>query len=446
MDYDFDLFVIGAGSGGVRAARIAASHGASVAVAEESRVGGTCVIRGCVPKKLLMYASRFRQQFEDAAAYGWEVAAEKHDWGTLIKAVDAEVFRLESIYHSLLSNAKVKTIIGRAQVAGPHTVSVDGKRYSAKVILIATGAYPVKPDTPGAEFMMTSNDVFTLAAAPKRIVIAGGGYIACEFAGIFNGLGTRVTQIHRSEQILRGFDDDVRNHLASEMRKSGIDLHVSTTITEIVRHGAEYAVHLSSGEVVHADAVLAATGRRSNTASLGLEAAGVAVDDEGAIIVDAGSRTSVDHIYAVGDVTNRLNLTPVAISEGHAFADTVFGNRKRNPDHSNVPSAVFSQPPVAMVGVTEAEARSMYPEIDVYEASFRPMHAALPHRDEKVLIKLIVESATDKVVGAHMVGADAGEIIQGIAIAVKAGLTKADFDATVGIHPTIAEEFVTLRK
>ncbi len=445
--YDFDLFVIGGGSGGVRAGRIAAGHGARVAVAEEYRYGGTCVIRGCVPKKLLVYASEYAHGFEDAAGFGWSVGEPRFDWPTLIANKDKEIGRLERIYRGLFENAGAKTFDGRATLVDAHTIEVAGQRVTAGTILIATGAAAVKPDVPGAEHMITSNEAFHLPSQPKRVVVLGGGYIALEFAGIFNGLGSRTTVLYRGEQILRGFDDDVRNHLANELVKSGIELRVKTDVTRLDKQAdGTLRLTLTDGSQIEADAVMAATGRKPNTQGLGLEALGVALDGQGAVKVDGFSRSSVAHIYAVGDVTNRINLTPVAIREGHAFADTVFGNKPRQADHADVPSAVFSQPPVGSVGLTEAQAREKYGQVDVYRTSFKPMRHTLSGRDERVLMKLIVDAATDRVVGAHMVGPEAGEIIQGIAIAVKAKATKADFDATVGIHPTAAEEFVTLRE
>ena len=445
--YDFDLFVIGGGSGGVRAGRIAAGHGARVAVAEEYRYGGTCVIRGCVPKKLLVYASEYAHGFEDAAGFGWSVGETRFDWPTLIANKDKEIGRLERIYRGLFENAGAKTFDGRATLVDAHTIEVAGQRVTAGTILIATGAAAVKPDVPGAEHMITSNEAFHLPSQPKRVVVLGGGYIALEFAGIFNGLGSRTTVLYRGEQILRGFDDDVRNHLANELVKSGIELRVKTDVTRLDKLAdGTLRLTLTDGSQIEADAVMAATGRKPNTQGLGLEALGVALDGQGAVKVDGFSRSSVAHIYAVGDVTNRINLTPVAIREGHAFADTVFGNKPRQADHADVPSAVFSQPPVGSVGLTEAQAREKYGQVDIYRTSFKPMRHTLSGRDERVLMKLIVDAATDRVVGAHMVGPEAGEIIQGIAIAVKAKATKADFDATVGIHPTAAEEFVTLRE
>jgi glutathione reductase (NADPH) len=445
--YDFDLFVIGGGSGGVRAGRISGGYGAKVAVAEEYRYGGTCVIRGCVPKKLLVYGSQFAHDFEDAAGFGWTVGSPVFDWPTMIANKDKEITRLEGIYRKLFENAGAKTFDGRATLKDAHTVLIGDRTVTADKILIATGGHPVKPAVPGAELMITSNEAFHLKEQPRRIVIVGGGYIALEFAGIFNGFGSQVTMLYRGEQVLRGFDEDIRNHLAGEIRKSGIDLKCKTDLTMIekARDGA-LLVHLTDGSTLEVDAVLAATGRKPNTAGLGLEVLGVNTDAEGAVVVNEYSRSSVENIYAVGDVTNRMNLTPVAIREGHCFADTVFGNKPRSPDHADVPAAVFSQPPVGTIGLSETDARARYGEVDVYRTSFRPLKATISGRDERVMMKLVVDAKTDRVVGAHMVGEDAGEIMQGIAVAIKAGAKKADFDATIGIHPTAAEEFVTMRE
>ena len=444
--YDFDLFVIGGGSGGVRAGRIAGGYGAKVAVAEEYRYGGTCVIRGCVPKKLLVYGSHYAHDFADAAGFGWTLGEPTFDWATMIANKDKEIARLEKIYRSLFENAGAKTFDGRATLKDAHTVLIGDTAVTADKILIATGGHPVKPAIPGAELMITSNEAFHLKTQPKRIVVVGGGYIALEFAGIFNGFGSNVMVLYRGEQILRGFDDDIRNHLAGELVKTGIDLRLKTDLTRIEKHGEVLRVFLTDGSTLEVDAVMAATGRKPNTDGLGLEAIGVRTDAEGAVVVNEYSRSSVENIYAVGDVTNRINLTPVAIREGHCFADTVFGNKPRSPDHADVPAAVFSQPPVGTVGLSETDARQKYGEVDIYRTSFRPLKATVSGRDERVMMKLVVDAKTDRVVGAHMVGADAGEILQGIAIAIKAGAKKADFDATVGIHPTAAEEFVTLRE
>ncbi len=443
--YDYDLFVIGAGSGGVRAARVAAGCGAEVAIAEEHRVGGTCVIRGCVPKKLLAYAAHFHEDFEDARAYGWSVDNARFDWPTLIVSKDKEIDRLNGIYKRLLSESGVALIEARAVLADPHTIEIAGKRITADTILISTGAQPVLPDEPGFDLGITSNEAFYLSDLPRRVVVAGGGYIACEFAGIFNGLGAEVTQLYRGEQILRGFDDDVRDTVAAEMRKKGIDIRVRTIIARTEKTAAGLAVTLSDGSCLDADAVMHAIGRRPNTANMGLKESGVDCGADDAVIVNEYSQSCVPNVYAVGDCTNRLNLTPVAIREGHAFADTVFGKNPTAVDHHTVPHAVFSQPPVGVVGLTEAAARLIHGAVDIYRTSFRPLKHTLSGRDEKTMMKLVVDRASQRVVGAHMVGLDAPEIIQTLAIAVKMGATKQQFDQTVAIHPTAAEEFVTLR-
>jgi glutathione reductase (NADPH) len=443
--YDYDLFVIGAGSGGVRAARIAAGYGAKAAIAEEYRVGGTCVIRGCVPKKLLVYASHFHEDFEDARNFGWSVEGARFDWSALIAAKDKEIDRLNGIYKKLLAESGVALTEARAVLVDPHTVELAGKRVTADFILISTGATPVLTSEPGAELGITSNEAFHLQALPRRIVIAGGGYIACEFAGIFNGMGAKVTQLYRGEQILRGFDDDVRNTLVAEMRKKGIDIRVKTIITRTVKTTGGLSLALSDGTALEVDCVMYAIGRRPNTMGLGLKEAGVACGADDAVVVNEYSQSSVPNIYAVGDCTNRLNLTPVAIREGHAFADTVFGKKPTAVDHHTVPHAVFSQPPVSVVGLTEEAARLIHGAVDIYRSTFRPLKHTLSGRDEKTMMKLVVDRASQRVLGAHMVGLDAPEIIQTLAIAVKMGATKQQFDQTVAIHPTAAEEFVTLR-
>ncbi len=446
-DYDFDLFVIGGGSGGVRAARIAAGYGARVGVVEEYRYGGTCVIRGCVPKKLFVYASHFAEDFEDAAAYGWTVPAAEFHWPTLVANKDTEIDRLNGIYISMLEGAGVTVYDGHARLLDPHTIGIDGgAEVTAETILIAAGGHPTKPDIPGAELAITSNEAFHLEALPEHITIVGGGYIAVEFAGIFNGLGRRVTQLYRGDPILRGFDDDVRVHLGQEIRKKGIDLRTNTNVTAIERAGDGFSAQLTDGSVLQTGLVMFATGRSPNTQDLGLDAAGVELAANGAVKVDDWSRSSVDSIYAVGDITDRINLTPVAIMEGHAFADTLYGGRPRKPDHLDVPSAVFSQPSVGSVGLTEAEARAAGRPIDLYKSSFRPMKHTMTGGSEQTFMKLIVDRASDRVLGCHVVGPDAAEIVQGIGIAVKCGATKAQFDATVGIHPTAAEELVTMRE
>ncbi len=447
-DFDYDLFVIGAGSGGVRAARIAAGLGARVAIAEHYRVGGTCVIRGCVPKKLLVYAAHFREDFEDAAGFGWSVGEPVFSWEQLIANKDREILRLERAYSATLEQAGATLLHGTARVVEPHSVELDGKRISARYILIATGAWPVRPHIPGAEHAISSNEAFELRALPRRVLVVGGGYIAVEFAGIFSGLGSEVTLSYRGEQILRGFDDDVRRHLAGEMEKKGIRIALHSHIERIDRRpdGSLAVTFTGAHAALACDEVMFATGRRPQTETLGLSEAGVNLLVGGAVDVDEFSASSVPSIYAVGDVTNRINLTPVAIREGHAVALTLFGGAPTRADHMNVPSAVFSQPPVGAVGLTEASANACFPKVDIYKATFRPLKATLSGRDERTLIKLVVDAATERVVGAHIVGPDAPEIIQGIGIAVKARLTKADFDATVGIHPTMSEEFVTLRE
>jgi len=446
LTYDYDLFVIGAGSGGVRASRISSSMGAKVAIAEEFRVGGTCVIRGCVPKKLFVYASHFSEDFEDAANYGWTVPEVSHDWKKLIANKDKEIDRLNDIYYTILSNNNVELFLNRAEIIDKNTVRVGDKTVTAKYILIATGGTPVMPEVPGIEHAISSNEVFHLEDFPKRVVVVGGGYIAVEFAGIFNGLGAEVVQLYRGEQILRGFDHHVQNMVAQEITKKGIDLRTKSNPAKIEKTATGLLVTLEDGSTLEADTVMYATGRRANTDGLGLEEVGVQLKGNGAVAVDEYSKTTVDNIYAVGDVTDRIALTPVAIHEGMAFAETVFGGKPRAFNHSDVPSAVFSQPPVGSVGLTEAEARAQYGNVDIYKSEFRPMKQTLTLGSEKAMVKLIVEPKSDRVVGVHIVGADAGEIIQGIGIAVKCGATKEQFDATVGVHPTLAEEIVTMRE
>jgi glutathione reductase (NADPH) len=446
-DFDVDLFVIGGGSGGVRAARIAAQHGARVMLAEEYRLGGTCVIRGCVPKKLLVYASRFHGEFEDAAGFGWTVPHATFDWPTLIANKDKEIGRLEAAYGSLLEKSGVKVVKNRATLTDAHTVQVaGGDRVRAAHVLISTGGAPSFGDNiPGIEHAISSNEAFHLPELPRRVVIQGGGYIAVEFAGIFAGLGAHVTLVYRGENILRGFDDDVRQHLRMDMEKHGIRVVTGRTITAIEQAGTHYSVQLSSGYHIPADKVMFATGRAPNIAKLGLKEAGVEIAKNGGIAVDEYSRTTAQNIYAVGDVTNRINLTPVAIREGHAFADTVFGGKPTVVDHANVPTAVFSEPEVGAVGHTEAQARAQLAQTDVYKSMFRPLKATLSGRDTTVLLKLIVDGETDRVVGCHIVGEGAAEMVQLAAVAVKMRATKADFDATMALHPTIAEELVTMR-
>jgi glutathione reductase (NADPH) len=446
--FDVDLFIIGGGSGGVRAGRIAAGYGAKVMVAEEYRVGGTCVIRGCVPKKLLVYASRFSDEFEDAAGFGWSVAPARFDWATLIRNKDAEIARLEQVYRTNLGRAGVEIVDSRAVIEDAHTVRLvnTGARIRARYILVAVGAHPtLEPRIPGGELGITSNEVFHLQHFPRRILVVGGGYIAVEFAGVFAGLGSEVTLLHRGDKLLRGFDEDIRDALGEAYAKRGIRLALGRTAERLERSPDGIAATLSDGSTLQVDTVLVATGRRPNTAGLGLERAGITVDPVGAIPVDAYSQTLTPSIYAVGDVTNRANLTPIAIREGHAFADTVFGGKPTMVDHTLIPTAVFSSPDIGVIGLSEAAARRHYSEIDIYKTSFRPMKATLSGRDERTFLKLVVDRRTDKVLGAHIMSHDAGEMIQLVGVAVTMGATKADFDRTIAVHPTAAEELVTMR-
>ncbi len=438
--FDYDLLTIGAGSGGVRASRMAGQFGARVAIAENYRIGGTCVIRGCIPKKLLSYAAHYAEDFEDARGYGWSLSGAAFSWPALIANKDREIARLSGIYAEVLAKAGVDTIEGTAKLLDAHTVAIGGRRVTARNILVATGGSPMKPPVPGAEHAITSNEAFELAALPQRILIVGGGYVAVEFAGIFNGLGAEVTLSYRGEQILRGFDQDVRGHLHEEMGKKGVSFLLHSTLSGIAR-GADGALEVGvsglPGNAFACDAVMFATGRTPNTARLALEPSGVRLDEAGGVVVDRFCRSSVAHIYAVGDVTHRIALTPVAIREGAAVATTLFGGGETPVDHDDVPSAVFSQPPVGTVGLSEAKAMEKLGKVEIYKTTFRPLRHTLSGRDERTLMKLVVDAATQRVVGAHMVGADAPEIIQ---------VTKAQFDATLGIHPTAAEELVTLRE
>ena len=448
-DHDVDLFVIGAGSGGVRAARVAAGYGARVMIAEEFRVGGTCVIRGCVPKKLLVYASRFAEEFEDAAGFGWSVPTPSFHWQSLTANVEGEVTRLEAAYTNTLGRFNVELVKSRAVIEDAQTVRLlaTGARVRAEKLLIATGAWPhYGQKIPGLEQVISSNEAFHLAELPKRIVIQGGGYIAVEFACIFAGLGSEVTLVYRGENILRGFDDDVREHLRNEMRNRGIAVTCGHTVAAVERSGDDFITRLSDHSTIAADKVMFAIGRRPNVMGLGLETVGVKIAAHGGIAVDDYSRSSVPSIYAVGDVTHRVNLTPVAIREGHAFADTVYGGKPTPVDHTNVPTAVFSEPELGVIGLTETQARERLAKLDVYKTTFRPMKATLSGRDTRCFMKLLVDGTTDRVVGCHIVGADAGELIQIVGVAVKMGATKADFDATMAVHPTAAEELVTLRE
>ncbi len=447
-EYDVDLFVIGGGSGGVRAARIAAGHGAKVMVAEEYRMGGTCVIRGCVPKKLFVIGSHVQQEIEDAAGFGWTIPQASFDWPTLVANKDKEIARLEAAYTTNVEKSGAHIVKTRAVFEDAHTLRLaTGETVKAKYVLIATGGAPNHGAViPGLEHVISSNEAFHLPELPRRIVIQGGGYIALEFAGIFAGFGSDVTVIYRGDNILRGFDEDVREHVRAEMEKRGITILTGCTVTKVDRHGKEFTTHLSNGSSLASEKVMFAIGRHPNVANLGLEKAGVAINpDNGGIAVDAWSKSSVPNIYAIGDVTHRHNLTPVAIREGHAFADTVFGKRPVQVDHASIPTAVFSQPEVGTVGLTEAEARAQFSHVDVYKTSFRPIKATMSGRDTRVLMKLVVDGVSDRVLGCHIVGDCAAETIQVVAIAVKMKATKADFDATFALHPTAAEELVTMR-
>lgn len=443
---DFDLFVIGAGSGGVRAARFSGNFGARVAVAEERYLGGTCVNVGCIPKKLLVYASHFAEDFRDAErGFGWKVGSQSFDWSTLIANKDREIERLNSVYDGLLSGAGCVHIEGHGKVLDPHTVEVAGKTYTADTILLATGGWPKLPELPGIEHAISSNEVFFLKQQPRRVLIVGGGYIAVEFAGIFNGLGSEVVQVYRGPLFLRGFDNDVRAHLAEEIRKHGVDLRFDTNVTEIEKTATCLRATLTDGSTLEVDQILYATGRAPLTDNLGLENVGIELDKKGAVPVDEYSRTSVPNIYAIGDLTDRINLTPVALHEGSCFANTLYNDTPMKPVHRDVPAAVFSQPPVGSVGLTEAQARDEYADVVVYDSTFKALKHTLTDGTERTYMKLIVDGKTDRVVGLHMVGPDAGEMVQGFAVAMKCGATKAQFDSTIGIHPTSAEEFVTMR-
>jgi glutathione reductase (NADPH) len=449
MKYDYDLFVIGAGSGGVRAARIASLSGARVAIAEEYRIGGTCVIRGCVPKKFLVYGAEFGQFFRDAPGYGWTVSDAKFDWATLRDNVQKEVTRLSGIYTTNLHKAGVTAYEERAEMVDAHTVRLkkSGSDISAERILIATGGAPYLPSgLPGLELGITSNEAFLLPQFPRRILIVGGGYVALEFANIFHGLGSETRIVHRGDRILRGFDDDLRAHMHIESERAGITLTMKTTLTRIERTGDALRVTLSTGEKVDTDQVLFAIGRNPNSQGLGLEKVGVRLDAAGAVAVDEFSQSNVPSIYAIGDVTNRVNLTPVAIRDGHAFADTVYRQRPTAVDHRSVPSAVFGRPPIGTVGLGEGDARQSHGELDIYRTNFRPMRNMLTGNQERTLMKIVVERKTGKLLGVHIAGEDAPEMIQLAAVAVKAGLTKQQWDSTVALHPTAAEELVLLRE
>ena len=449
-DFDCDLFVIGGGSAGVRAARMAAQRNARVVVAEAAALGGTCVNVGCIPKKLYSYAAHFAEDFRDAAGYGWHVGETRFDWGVLKANRAAEITRLNGIYQKLLVDAGVRIVAGWATLTDAHTVQVrttaGEQRFRARHILVATGGQPSVPEFPGSEHVLTSDSMFDLEPFPRRLLVVGGGYIACEFASIFNGLGARVTQLYRGEQVLRGFDDDVRQHVAQEMRKHGVDLRTRLDVKTIEKTATELVVHLSDGGCIEVDAVLYATGRVPNVAALGLEAAGVALGKDGAVIVDGEYRSSVPSIHAAGDVTARVQLTPVALAEAMVIVDRLFGEGRRRMDYEFIPTAVFTHPNIGTVGLTEAQARERHGDVKIFRSEFKALKHTLSGSGERTLMKLVVDAASDRVVGLHMVGADAGEIVQGFAVAMKAGATKAVFDATIGIHPTAAEEFVTMRQ
>jgi len=445
-EFDFDLLAIGAGSGGVAASRRAASHGARVAVCEERRVGGTCVLRGCVPKKLLVYGAQFREHFEDARGFGWSVDGATLDWGRLVANKNRELERLHGVYRRMLADAAVDVLEGRARLLDAHTVEIGGRRHTARHVLIATGGRAVlPPQIRGLEHAITSDAALDLPTLPSRVVVVGGGYIGVEFATIFAAAGSRVTMILRQDMVLRGFDEDVRAALTAEMVKRGVKIVGDSRVSDIERRGSGLSVMTAAGDTHETDAVLMATGRAPNTRDLGLENLGVVLDANGAIQVDDRSRTAVESVHAIGDCTDRLNLTPIAIAEGRALADSLFGGRPTTVDYRNVPTAVFSTPCVSTVGLTEHQARAQFGAVDVYVTGFRPLKATVSGRDERVMMKLVADRSTQKVVGVHMVGPDAAEIIQGFAVALTCGATKAQFDATVGIHPSAAEEFVTMR-
>jgi glutathione reductase (NADPH) len=443
--YDYDLFTIGAGSGGVRASRMSAAFGARVAVAEERYLGGTCVNVGCIPKKLLVYAAHYGEDFSDAAGFGWTVSEPRFDWAKLIANKNKEISRLNGVYGKILDDSGVEIFDGHAEIEDPHTVRLDGKEITAKYILVAVGSWPAVPQFLGSEHAITSNEAFYLRSLPERVIIVGGGYIGVEFAGIFHGLGSRTTQLYRGKSFLRGFDDDIRTTLATEMLKRGVDLRFETEIRKIDKAGETLNATLSDGSVIEADQILYATGRLPKTRDLGLQRAAVHMSETGAVLVDEYSRSNIESIYAIGDCTDRMMLTPVAIAEGMAVANTLFNDKPMRPNYLNVPTAVFSTPNCGTVGLAESEARARNFHVDIYRSFYRPLKHTLTGRDERTMMKLVVDQATDLVLGCHMVGPDAGEIIQGLAVALNCRATKAQFDATIGIHPTAAEEFVTMR-
>ena len=442
----FDLLVIGGGSGGVRAARMAAQRGARVALAEVGALGGTCVNLGCIPKKLYSYAAHYGEAFEQSHGFGWSAAAPSFDWSVLKRNRAIEIMRLNGVYEKLLIGAGVQLLRGRARLADAHTIEVGGERVRAANVLVATGGAPQRPEFAGQELAISSNEMFDLDPFPARLLVIGGGYIACEFASIFNGLGSRVTQLYRGEQVLRGFDDDIRAFVAAEMVKKGVDLRVNAQVASVSRGAGGLNVRLRDGATLEVDTVLAAIGRRPNVAGLGLEAAGVRVNERGAIAVDDDFRTSVPHICAIGDVIDRIQLTPVALAEAMVVVDRLFGSGRRRLAYENIPTAVFTHPNIGTVGLTEAQARQRHGKVLVYRSEFKPLKHTLSMASERTLMKLVVDEASDRVLGVHMVGEEAGEIVQGFAVALKAGATKTVFDSTVGIHPTAAEEFVTMRE
>jgi glutathione reductase (NADPH) len=444
--YDLDLFTIGGGSGGVRASRVAAQYGARVAVAEERYLGGTCVNVGCIPKKLLVYAAEFGEAFADAPGFGWTLDRPRFDWQTLIANKNREIARLNGVYEKLLTGVGVNVLREHATVIDAHTVAVGNKRYTTRYLLVATGGWPTIPSIPGAGLAISSNEAFFLPKLPSSVILVGGGYIGLEFAGIFHGLGAKTRLLHRGPLFLRGFDDDVRQAMAAEMPKKGIELRFNVEIESIEKKGSSgLRATLTDGASLETELVMFATGRAPNTRGLGLESLGVKLDADGSVMVDSFSCSSVPSIYAVGDCTNRIQLTPVAIVEGQAVAETLFNGNPTKPDYENVPSTVFSQPNIGTVGLTEAEARSRYAEVDVFKTAFRPLKHTLSGHDERTFMKIVVDRRSDRVLGCHMVGSQAAEIIQGLAIALRCGATKAQFDATVGVHPSAAEEFVTMR-
>ncbi|MBU2287528.1 MAG: glutathione-disulfide reductase [Gammaproteobacteria bacterium] len=443
--FDFDLFVIGGGSGGVRAARMAAQRGARVALAECAELGGTCVNVGCIPKKLYSYAAGYAESFEESAGYGWKIGEPHFDWATLKSRRADEIHRLNGVYRGLLDGAGVTLIQGWAQLADPHSVQVGEKRHTAKHMLIATGGMPFVPDVAGREHVVVSDAMFDLDPFPKRLLVVGGGYIACEFASIFNGLGSEVIQVQRNAHLLNGFDDDVRQFLASEMRRAGIDIRLNSEVEMITRRSEGLCAMLGRGQRVDVDAILYATGRVPNTQGLGLEALGVKLDARGGVVVDAHYRSSVPSVFAVGDVSTRQQLTPVALAEAMVVVDALFGKGQRQLDYEFTPTAVFTHPNIGTCGYTEAQARDKFGDVTVFSSEFRALRHTLSGSKERTFMKLVVDKASDRVVGIHMVGADAGEIVQGFAVAMRAGATKAVFDSTIGIHPTAAEEFVTMR-